>query len=699
MSKMSDHTAWFLGPKAEHHESWEKMLVYIFRDYVYWRRNYFPDDNVVINSRLVREQELMTDTLNDELDKILASFKSQNPIYSPRYIAHMVSEQTLPSVVGYFAGLLYNANNISGESSPAGFPLELEVGKIVAKMLGYEAENSWTHITSGGTVANIEAMWTARTVKYIPLQIQEYCQSEKMDFRIMTPNGTVKDIRECDYYTLLHLEPSDAICMVRRLISHVIEKYGEEPAVVSARIKAFQKESDFNVIERGLYSILRKTGIEPVLFLSPSAHYSLNKAVNVLGYGHDSLQVVDVDNNFRMDSALLKERLYNCPKDKYIAAVVGIAGTTEEGAVDPLHKIEEIRRMLNKEENRSFWFHIDSAWGGYIRSLFNGYDISGNMEEKVDKCRRIINQPLEGENVKDLIWENDDNNYRAYLAFPFSDSVTIDPHKLGYIPYPAGMVSFKNGIVTELIRQDAPYVFDNQNDVKSDLSFHVEDIGSYTLEGSKPGAAAASCYLAHKTIPLELSGHGQIIKSTLISTQKLQRLMREHLAFFDYYAGKAAANNKGQKEHLHYFTFMPIHHSDTNLICYIMVPMEKTEMGYCVDRHYGLKELNQLNQKLYETMSVGNNNTHNWKLQDFDFFVSKTRFLDSIYKYDSISRMLESIGIDKESYREEGLFVLRSTVMNPFYELATSRNKDYLEEFIVNMHGKAADILDRFEYR
>ena len=114
MSKMSDHTAWFLGPKAEHHESWEKMLVYIFRDYVYWRRNYFPDDNVVINSRLVREQELMTDTLNDELDKILASFKSQNPIYSPRYIAHMVSEQTLPSVVGYFAGLLYNANNISG---------------------------------------------------------------------------------------------------------------------------------------------------------------------------------------------------------------------------------------------------------------------------------------------------------------------------------------------------------------------------------------------------------------------------------------------------------------------------------------------------------------------------------------------------------------------------------------------------------
>lgn len=137
-----NYAAWFLGPKAEHSDTWEKMLVYTFRDYVHWRRNYFPEDNVVINSQLRRQHELRLDSLRDELTRILALFKAQNPIYSPRYIAHMVSEQTMPSVVGYFAGMLYNANNISGESSPIGFPLELEVGKIVADMLGFDPSQS-----------------------------------------------------------------------------------------------------------------------------------------------------------------------------------------------------------------------------------------------------------------------------------------------------------------------------------------------------------------------------------------------------------------------------------------------------------------------------------------------------------------------------------------------------------------------------
>ena len=82
--------------------------------------------------------------------------------------------------------------------------------------------------------------------------------------------------------------------------------------------------------------------------------------------------------------------------------------------------------------------------------------------------------------------------------------MTIDPHKLGYIPYPAGMVSIRHGLVTELIRQDAAYVFDKQSGLLPDFGFKIGDIGSYILEGSKPGAAAASCYLAHKTILLDI---------------------------------------------------------------------------------------------------------------------------------------------------------------------------------------------------
>jgi len=46
-------------------------------------------------------------------------------------------------------------------------------------------------------------------------------------------------------------------------------------------------------------------------------------------------------------------------------AVIAIAGTTEEGAVDPIHLIAQMRGP-----GRNFWLHIDAAWGGYLRTLF-----------------------------------------------------------------------------------------------------------------------------------------------------------------------------------------------------------------------------------------------------------------------------------------------------------------------------------------
>lgn len=699
----SNHAAWFLGPKAEHSDTWEKMLVYIFRDYVHWRRNYFPNDNFVINSRMRREHELMADKFNDELNRILASFKSQNPSYSPRYIAHMVSEQTLPSVAGYFAGMLYNPNNISGESSPVGFPLEIEVGKIVAEMLGYDPESAWTHISSGGTLANIESMWVARTVKFAPFMVREFCALEALPFMAELANGSRVDIRKVDDYTLLHIAPTEAIRMSRRLLHYMISEHGMLPDAAVALFTSFTKSSQYNIIERGIYNVMGKVGFRPLLYLSPSAHYSLKKAVDVLGYGHDSLVFVDVDANFRMNSSDLEQKLVNAPKDSYIAAVMGIAGTTEEGAVDPMHRIVDIRSMLCREYNRSFWFHIDSAWGGYIRTLFKGYNLPtfATMDEKVERCRVNINSNSSG----DCIWSGDDNNYRSFLSFAESDSVTIDPHKLGYIPYPAGMVSFKDGLVTELVRQDAAYVFTKHSGVEMDYSFSVDSIGGYILEGSKPGAAAASCYLAHKTIPLDIQGHGSIIKSTLVSTQKLQRLMSEHLSKFDYYNKLMSVKHK----HLdgldsavadgsmaagdRLFTFRPIHRPDTNLICYILVPMVAVEGKFEVDTTLGLEQINSVNSDLYSTMAMFEDS--DVKMQDFDFFVSKTHFTSSLYSYDSLEAILKPLGVNRSSYDSHGLFVLRSTVMNPFYMLAMDGGKDYLEEFIVSMHAKAVGIFRR----
>ncbi|MDE7134189.1 MAG: hypothetical protein K2N86_02790, partial [Rikenellaceae bacterium] len=408
----------------------------------------------------------------------------------------------------------------------------------------------------------------------------------------------------------------------------------------------------------------------------------------VLGYGSDSLDIVDVDENFRINTSILRDKLFGASEDTYIAAVLGIAGTTEEGAVDPIHSIVALRNELSAVHNRSFWLHIDSAWGGYVRSMFKGYDLSSaGMDDKVERCRININSQ-----AGECIWCGDDNNYRAFLSFPEADSVTIDPHKLGYIPYPAGMVSIRHGLVTELIRQDAAYVFDKQSGLMPDFEFSIGDIGSYILEGSKPGAAAASCYLAHKTIPLTIEGHGAIIKSTLMSTQRLQRLMQEHFSRFAEYDRFVTKGGKGNGT---LFTFKPIHRPDTNLICYMMVPVVAEDGGYAIDRTYSLSQINELNTRLYAAMSVGVSNREG--NNNIDFFVSRTRLTESLYNYDSIAGVLKPLGISKDDYIKEGLFVLRSTVMNPLYQLAAREaEKDYLYEFVASLHRNASHILREF---
>ena len=87
------------------------------------------------------------------------------PFWSPRYSAHMTMEPTMPSVLGYLATILYNPNNVSVEGSSITTVIEMWAGQQLCEMVGYNINTeiglpvSWGHITSGGTVANVESMW------------------------------------------------------------------------------------------------------------------------------------------------------------------------------------------------------------------------------------------------------------------------------------------------------------------------------------------------------------------------------------------------------------------------------------------------------------------------------------------------------------------------------------------------------------
>ncbi len=129
--------AWFLGPKAENAEIEEKLMNFILQDYFHWRRNYYPSDEIVIPQSLRRDLVDWNDDLTQKIAEMLAGLRKHFPFYSPRYMAHMTSDQTLPSVLGYFAGLLYNPNNVTPEAAPVTERWEFEVGCDMLEMLGY----------------------------------------------------------------------------------------------------------------------------------------------------------------------------------------------------------------------------------------------------------------------------------------------------------------------------------------------------------------------------------------------------------------------------------------------------------------------------------------------------------------------------------------------------------------------------------
>jgi glutamate/tyrosine decarboxylase-like PLP-dependent enzyme len=96
-------------------------------------------------------------------------------------------------------------------------------------------------------------------------------------------------------------------------------------------------------------------------FVSGDAHYSMDKAANILGLGTEHLIKIPVDSSGRMDIDALEERIVAARESGGIPFFVGAtAGTTVRGAYDPLPELLALREKYN------FWLHVDGAWGGSV---------------------------------------------------------------------------------------------------------------------------------------------------------------------------------------------------------------------------------------------------------------------------------------------------------------------------------------------
>jgi len=104
---------------------------------------------------------------------------------------------------------------------------------------------------------------------------------------------------------------------------------------------------------------LRSLSAPPTIYLTREAHHSFNKIAHMTGLGRRALRTIATDRDLRMDLEDLSRRVATDRRDGFAPVmVIGTAGTTGAGAIDPLL---DLARFCRSER---LWFHVDAAWGG-----------------------------------------------------------------------------------------------------------------------------------------------------------------------------------------------------------------------------------------------------------------------------------------------------------------------------------------------
>lgn len=601
----------FLGPYGENDALLEKLVVEFLRDHVYWRRNFHPEDPPAIPTHAAQAPAFMAfeARLRRELHALSAALKRSVPFHSPRYLGHMVSDLLIPGVAAQMLTLPYNPNNVSEEAGPVTIELELKVGLQLARMLGYpsdpaRADCAFGHLTSGGTLANYQALRLALAMKAYPVALRaarvplvELPADDWQAFNLSQAD-TLALIARFDGW-LAGLSPGEARHWRERVVGERIESLG---------LHAF---------------FARHPQLRPPLVYAPvTAHYSWSKGLKLVGLGRAALRLVP-ESGMRTDPAALAAMLDEAKRQgQPVLMAVGVLGSTEFGTIDPIDVLVDARESW-QARGLGFWVHVDAAWGGYLATLFREPD--GSLRALPALRADYAEFP------RDAV-------YAAFAALARTDSVTIDPHKLGYIPYGAGAFVCRDHRAIGLLDESADYVF--AEDASSDFFRRYRALGRYIPEGSKAGAAAAAVYVTHQVLPLDHAHFGLLQRQTIRSAEAF----RAELARF------AAAQ-------AHTVRVREPYPADSNLVCMALNPVGNHDVA----------TMNRYVRGLYDQIRSDPGSP----LQLREFFASSTTLDPRLLGPADTARVLADLDLDPatldpDDAAADRLVILRHTLMNPW---------------------------------
>jgi len=203
----------------------------------------------------------------------------------------------------------------------------------------------------------------------------------------------------------------------------------------------------------------------PEIIVPCSAHASFDKAADLMRL---NIIKIPLTATHQVDIAAVEEAI-----SKNTVAIVGIAGTTSLGVVDPIDKLSEIAL------DNGVYLHIDAAFGGLVLPFLAkiGYQVP--------------------------IWDFELEGVR---------SVTADPHKMGLGPIPSGGILFREEETLKKNHYEIPYLAGG-------------NIRQATIVGTRSGFAAIATWAIFKCLGEQ--GYIKIVRRCMDLTNKLKNELKK----------------------------------------------------------------------------------------------------------------------------------------------------------------------------
>ncbi|MCP3957190.1 MAG: glutamate decarboxylase [bacterium] len=157
-------------------------------------------------------------------------------------------------------------------------------------------------------------------------------------------------------------------------------------------------------------------------YTSREGHYSLRRAMGILGLGRNNLCMVPTDEGGRMDAVALRREIETDLSAGVRPVMINAtAGTTQLGAFDPLPEIAEVA------SEHGIWMHVDAAYGGSVL-------LSPRHRRLLDGCE-------------------------------LADSLTWDAHKIMGVPLTCSTLLMRRpGLLAKHLDESAGYLFQGDDD-------------------------------------------------------------------------------------------------------------------------------------------------------------------------------------------------------------------------------------------